>query len=96
MEADSTVLYYNTQTIRIIEPGYYSVRVRDSTGCFSNYSEAYFFESRDQKEALLSNVLVFPNPTSGLFQLNISGLEDDISIQVVNLAGKTLTRRIPF
>jgi hypothetical protein len=51
------------------------------------FRPAYF---KNKSKALQNNIHLYPNPSSGIFNLEFSGLEDVVTISVYNIIGKKL------
>jgi hypothetical protein len=68
--------------------GKYKVEITDSNGCGA-ISEEYDVITSVEEEYRLVNVDVFPNPSDGVFSINMNFLDtQSIGISVVNLLGK--------
>jgi hypothetical protein len=72
-------------------PGNYTVSVTNSSGC-SRSSIAVQIEDTTSVDEInsLQELIIFPNPTSGEFTIQWAGIQDQISIEIVDLLGKKL------
>jgi hypothetical protein len=86
---DGTVLPYTSRGIPAGLEGRYTVRVGNQ-GCFSAVSEAFTFVVTGLRSvAGSSGVKIYPNPTLGLFTVDLpAGMGSLQRIAVFNLVGK--------
>ena len=72
-------------------PGNYTVTVTNSSGC-SRSSVAVQIEDTTSVDELNSvqELILFPNPTTGEFTIQWVGIQDQLSIEIVDLLGKKL------
>jgi hypothetical protein len=89
-ERDGVKLMYTEETIKVLEPGNYRVRSKNERGCYSEFSDSFFFNTENLSQALQNNIHLYPNPSSGIFNLEFSGLVDIITISIYNTIGKKL------
>ena len=54
---------------------------------------AYFTENTGIEEELVSMISVFPNPTSGMFTVELSSIEGNVTCQIVNSRGSVVETR---
>ena len=54
---------------------------------------AYFTENTGIEEELVSMISVFPNPTSGMFTVELSSIEGNVTCQIVNARGSVVETR---
>lgn len=81
---------FTTQTISPTQNGNYQVQIVDQNGCKSAFSEAINFIYTGVKSALFSgDIQVFPNPSNGIFQLNVLA-EEVKSAAITDLQGRKI------
>ena len=54
---------------------------------------AYFTENTGIEEELVSMISVFPNPTSGMFTVELNSIEGNVTCQIVNSRGSVVETR---
>lgn len=84
MIAGATAKTYNTNN----QNGKYSVQITDANGC-KNTSTDLNFVGINQNISNIS-INIQPNPTSGLFSLNIEGLEGIAKVSIYDIAGREI------
>jgi hypothetical protein len=86
---DGVVIPATTQKVKVSENGSYTVRIKDGNGCYSAYSPTFTFTMADK--SLWNKINVFPNPTPGLFTLQIeNSTSAAVQVQVITLMGQQL------
>jgi hypothetical protein len=84
---DGIVVPDNTKKIKVSENGNYTVRVKDGNGCYSAFSPAFTFTMADK--SLWNKINVFPNPSPGVFTLQITNSTSAaVQVQVITLMGQ--------
>jgi|GEM_PF-3797290 len=83
-----------------LAPGDYTVKVKDSEGCTLTYPNnpvtVEIFTDIPEISSYV-DIQVYPNPTDGLFTLDIKGISQVLQIQIMNLEGKMVAeKRGPF
>jgi hypothetical protein len=85
-----------TQNISGLLPGTYTVTITDQYGC--TVIETYTVSSGTivaSQENLINSVNVFPNPSSGLFNVEYTlKSSGDVTIEVFNVLGETVTTAV--
>jgi hypothetical protein len=65
--------------------------VTSSAGCESDPSNSLtIYTGTKEYNVLDAQLSVFPNPNSGIFRVQLAGINGDVSLKVSNLLGKTL------
>jgi hypothetical protein len=86
---DGVVLPATTQKVKVSENGSYTVRIKDENGCYSAFSPAFTFTMADK--SLWNKINVFPNPSPGVFTLQITNSTiAAVQVQVITLLGQQL------
>jgi hypothetical protein len=73
-------------TLQISSSGLYKVKVTDLKGC-SNYSNEYSVISLDATKIQTNEIMVFPNPTNGIFTISDNDQINIYRIDIYNSAG---------
>jgi hypothetical protein len=82
---DGVLLPFTSRSILAEQTGSYTVKVRDTNGCFSEHSTPYAFI---QEPACFT---VYPNPNQGNFQVKVNGSHKVLKLEIVTLReGKLL------
>ena len=81
-----------TSSITPMSNGLYSLYVTDALGCFTDTA---FYQvnnlSTDINDGLISELNLYPNPTSGMFKLEFNmNLVSDYNIKIVNAIGELI------
>jgi Secretion system C-terminal sorting domain/SprB repeat len=76
--------YSNSNNFTFLQPGNYVATVKDSNDCTQNVS--FTITNLDSEKFEFTNLKIFPNPTSGIF--NFSNLELIDEINVFNFLGE--------
>jgi len=87
--------YFNNQLIpsgtqqsyTAIASGNYFVSVTDANGCTVN-SDTIYHGMLGLSEAEKSSILIYPNPTNGVFHIDFTNTVSDISIEILDLSGR--------
>lgn len=80
------------QSVNATQSGNYVVRVTDANGCTYSYSLTYEFQlSTGISEADPKVLKLFPNPTTGILQLDGTATGDDFNVFVYDTYGKLVT-----
>ena len=79
-----------SQTFTALSNGNYAVEIT-KTGC-TDTSECIAITTIGLIEADVNEITIFPNPTTGLVQLDLGNLQD-VSVKVVDLTGKQVYRK---
>lgn len=69
----------NQQTYTPNEEAIYVVRIKDTAACFNVYSASYKYSNTStgmNDDLKLNELKVFPNPSTGLFNLELDGITD--------------------
>ena len=81
----------DTQDLEGISSGAYTVEVTDANGCST--TEAFNITTSIAELAGGVSALVFPNPSSGMFQVNVEGGQSGpVNFMVVDAQGRTVRR----
>lgn len=81
----------NTATISNLEEGDYTVTVVDANGCMDIITVTLGIGVSAQDLQILRDIIVAPNPTSGITFLNLSfNTPVELQVEVVNLVGQTV------
>ena len=83
----------NGETLRslfVTQGGNYKVQVTNTAGCTSQ-SAPFFVGYIGLNEIGNSNINIFPNPTSESFNIDLRGIEDQLTLTVIDDAGRLLT-----
>ncbi|MCB0707072.1 MAG: choice-of-anchor I family protein [Saprospiraceae bacterium] len=93
--------FWNTsevsQTIEVVETGYYEVAVIDENGCEGGDDVLVIVEicTGTSEEIAGATLTVFPNPTSGQIYLQMEGgIAGDYKVEVINLNGQILLEQV--
>jgi hypothetical protein len=85
---DSIKLTVNTRQIFAGAPGKYAVQIEDSNGCLSPISSPYAYISTGvQPIELKPDIRIYPNPTTGLVNIEYTGLQT-AKISVLNITSQ--------
>ncbi|MBK7214058.1 MAG: T9SS type A sorting domain-containing protein [Bacteroidales bacterium] len=71
------------------QPGNYQVAATNGNGCNSDLSASYFFTSLED-DILNKNISIYPNPTTGLVNIEVPAGMENYSLHILNLQGKIL------
>lgn len=71
------------------QPGNYQVAASNGNGCNSDLSASYFFTSLED-DILNKNISIYPNPTTGLVNIEVPAGMENYSLHILNLQGKIL------
>ncbi len=74
------------------EPGYYYC-YRDSVDCFSGVSNIIYISLLDVNDVHAYTAKIFPNPTTGMLNINMGSNSNNFSIAVVNALGQTVLNK---
>lgn len=89
---DGVLLSDNTQTIKTSGLGVYTVRVRNSDGCYSAFSNGFNVNSLEEKD-FQEQYKLFPNPVNGLLNLSVEkNLTGDLQIAFKNILGQEVVK----
>ncbi|MFY8110134.1 MAG: aryl-sulfate sulfotransferase [Bacteroidia bacterium] len=69
----------NQQTYTPTEEAIYVVRIKDAAACFNVYSASYKYSNTStglNDDLKLNELKVFPNPSTGIFNLELDGITD--------------------
>ena len=81
----------DTQDLEGISSGAYTVEVTDANGCST--TEAFNITTSIAELEGGVSALVFPNPSSGMFQVNVEGGQSGpVNFMVVDAQGRTVRR----
>ena len=81
------------QTYLATASGTYAVVVTGSNGCVSDTSAAVNISTTSVKDALAGmSVNVYPNPTSGKFNVKLTGYKQEATIELYSLTGQLIVR----
>ena len=70
-----------------------NLRFKDNTGLWSSIiSEEFEISTLDIPETTLTNVAVYPNPTSGLLHVNLNNYYSYVMVSVIDFNGKTISK----
>ncbi len=92
-EGDEYIENDHNDTLIVYGGGDYSVKVLGENGCFSEADTLRLIISVEE-EILSDNQLnIYPNPSGGKFDIDISGINDDImEIQITDINGTVILR----
>jgi len=77
--------------------GIYTVEYVDSNGCTSNQTGIPVNDQNSSIEELNSTVQISPNPSSGIFQINMANTMGEMTIEIFDVLGKTVyTNKVYF
>ncbi|WP_430401866.1 aryl-sulfate sulfotransferase [Fluviicola sp.] len=83
-----------SQTYNATVNGIYVVRITDANGCVYRYSAGYVFSGGTStagiNESDLNQLTIYPNPSTGVFQLQGAFTTDAFSIEVFDNLGKSV------
>lgn len=86
--------YYGSgASITITQTGSYYVVVSNGPDCEAT-SEENEYQAQTSVEELVSNanVVLFPNPTNGMFEVNMSGVEESFEVTIVDALGRVVVQ----
>jgi hypothetical protein len=76
-----------TQSILPDSSGTYYCVVTDTNGC-EDWSNQYIYSTTDVSEVFVNNLLVYPNPTRGILNVEFDNIDNKISsLSIVNILG---------
>ena len=76
-----------TQSILPDSSGTYYCIVTDTNGC-EDWSNQYIYSTTDVSEVFVNNLLVYPNPTRGILNIEFDNIDNKISsLLIVNVLG---------
>jgi len=83
-----------SQTYTPAETAIYVVRITDTNGCVYMYSLGYKFTyttvSMNSYDNILSNIKIYPNPSNGLFNVDVRTENNNYLVEVFNIIGNKL------
>ncbi|MCC5922721.1 MAG: S8 family serine peptidase [Crocinitomicaceae bacterium] len=84
-------------SITITQSGNYYVVVNNGPNCESA-SEEREYQAQTSVEELVNNtnVVLFPNPTNGKFEVNMSGVEEPFEVTIVDALGRVVVQPETF
>ncbi len=91
----SSYLWSTTETTQIISVntnGIYDVTITDANGCSdSDTIQVFFTAGTNDLNIFVANVNIYPNPSNGVFSLNISNITtEELTIDVMDMKGVIL------
>lgn len=80
-----------TSTITMTENGQYTAVVTNEFGCSESVSGNFEMDTTGLNENDLSNqLLIYPNPSSGIVHLKLEGFESEVSLTIVDAVGRVV------
>ncbi len=91
---DNGVTYQTSGTFDNLPPGEYSVLIRDGDGCTTSVTVTVSVMVSVNDLIREGQIEVLPNPSDGVFRINVSGLDDRqlMPVEIYNAAGKLIQR----
>jgi Zn-dependent metalloprotease/PKD repeat protein len=83
----------NSQILIAQQSGVYHVVVTDANNCSSQSSTVTFTITGIKQLSAVSDIAVFPNPTSGIVYLNFSNSYEKLTIHLIDVSGRQLLER---
>lgn len=95
---DGGITFLSTNSFALLDPGTYEVVVEDDLGCreVASVVVSEFGTGVEETEYSIK-IDILPNPTQGLFRVNVNGLQADgpfLDYQLYDVSGKKLHRGI--
>ena len=82
-----------TQTIENLSPGFYTVTVIDSLGCFVTDNVEVTFEI-GVENFITNSINIYPNPAEGYFIIDVGNTFLNAPIELINIEGKIVYNSI--
>lgn len=78
------------QTYDVTQSGYYTVFITDENGCLGASDNVYVLIDGMQEVIAAAHVLIYPNPSNGKFNLELSGsdFKDELEISIYSPLGQ--------
>ena len=76
-----------SQTLNITQGGFYRVRVWNTAGC-SELSDPLWVGAIGLEDFDVNLIQIYPNPTSGIFTIDLGSLAEDLDVTVYDATGK--------
>ncbi len=80
-----------TQFLTVAQTGFYTVEIFDEDGC-SEMSEPLSVVISNVGVTTNTEISVYPNPTSGLVNITVSGNGVEATVEIVDIIGKTIAK----
>jgi hypothetical protein len=86
---NSDLLPASGRVLKLLSSGNYKV-VAVQNSCKSEISDAYSYTTTAVEHSKGVELVLFPNPTEGLLQLKLFGVEEDLAMEILNTEGKVI------
>ncbi|MBD1397338.1 T9SS type A sorting domain-containing protein [Pontibacter sp. JH31] len=88
---NGVLLQGNAQSVQIKEEGAYKVRVRNTAGCFSPYSDALeFFIKGTDEDTVKSGLTIYLNQANGKLTITTQEPLREVELQMISLRGQVV------
>lgn len=89
---NSVISGADSSTFEPADPGYYAV-VINSLGCADTSSCHWVSGTTSVREIMSNQVRVFPNPSDGIFQIDLGDVKHNVSLTITDLQGRVVYER---
>lgn len=80
-----------TNSITINQQGSYTAIITNANGCTNSTSDDFGLSVSSINDWLTNlEFILYPNPTNGLFELKLVGLEKDFTLEIVDVLGRSI------
>lgn len=77
-------------SVNMTNDGEYTVVITNTEGCSSSSSGDFQQQASIQDLSLSDHVILFPNPTNGVFEVRFTGLETALKVSIIDAVGRVV------